>query len=160
MGSAAIHAGRSGLEGLCGDSPEVWGTWRPAGLIWSSESEGTLVSFVGDGMGRRRAEHTLGDMHGVSREPSSLPDQTILLRQQLRDLPTDQLVPDRLPAVLVLDVLVHHLPRSTSVAVVVGPPLALLLEPGLLRVESIAVVVLRRADGRVRGHGVRGEDAV
>ena len=43
VGLAAIQAGKP-----CEGSPEVWGTWRPAGWSWPSSSGrmGVLVVFV------------------------------------------------------------------------------------------------------------------
>ena len=75
-GLAPIQAGRP-AEG----SPEVCGTWRPAGWICSSLSGGPVLAsrfsmraFFWE-RGDEEREHTLCDVHRVSCETSSLPYQ-------------------------------------------------------------------------------------
>lgn len=71
-GLASIHAGRP-AEG----SPEVWGTWRPAGWIWSSES-GELLR-QDDGL-QAKEGRTLCNVDGVASKAGALPYQPVLSR--------------------------------------------------------------------------------
>ena len=106
-------------------------------------------------VGREEGEkRTLRDMHCMPRKPSPLPHQSLFLRQQLRHLPADQFIPHRLMTIWVQAPLIAHLPRATARAVVVTHALFRSLKARLVRVEGVAVLVLRTTHGSLAGTGI------
>lgn len=96
----------------------------------------------------------------MSRESSTFPHQTILLRQQRRYLPAHQLIANGLLGIRVQLVRIRHLPRPTRVPIIITHRLDRVRELRLLGVEGITVGVLRRADSAGARDGIDLEDGV
>ena len=96
--------------------------------------------------GTERKGHTFRNMHSMPRKPGSLPYQPPFLRQQLRHLPTHELVSHRLPTDRVDDVRISHLPRPTRAAVVITHALLRCHELGLARIKCISIFVFLAAN--------------
>ena len=95
------------------------------------------------GKGGRR---TLSNMHRMPRKPRPLPHQPPLLRQQLRHLPTNQLITRRLARIPIQDPLITHLPRPTHAPIVIAHTLQGRPEFRLVRIKRIPVLILLAAD--------------
>ena len=96
----------------------------------------------------------------MSSEAGAVPYQSILLREERWHLAADELVADRLMAVGVDLVGVRHFPRAARAAVVVAHCLPRRRVFRLVRVECVAVFVLRAADFAGALLGVDLEDGV
>lgn len=101
---------------------------------------------------------TLGDVDRMPREPGTLPNDRVLLRQEPGHLPANQLVGHGLLAVGVQLARVADLPGPRGV--VVGHGLAGGCQLGALRVEAVAVGVLGASDRCVGCFCVADEDGV
>ena len=103
---------------------------------------------------------TFSNMDRMSREPGSFPNQAAFLWQEGGDFPAHQFVADGLVAVRVDLVRVGDFPRPTRTPVVIGHGFRRGGELGLVRIERVAVFVLRAAHFARPSFGVDLEDGV
>lgn len=141
VGLASIQAGMP-WEG----SPEVWGTWRPAGWSWASSSR--RCCQLGETGNDKNCIFglTFCNVHGVTSETCTLPHKTSRLREQLWNFPADQLVTCRLLAVRIDLAFVTHIPRPARCAIVIRCCLLRCAELCLFRIKCISVLVFGAAD--------------
>lgn len=103
---------------------------------------------------------TFRNMHGMSGEACSFPNQRSRLREERRHFSADQLVADRLLAVGVQLVRVGDFPGASGEAIVVSHGLERSGVFGLLRIEAVAVVVLGTSDFRLTASSVYLENSI
>lgn len=96
----------------------------------------------------------------MSCESSTLPHQGALLGQQWRAFAADELIRRWLSAVRVDLAWIAHVPCPHGLALVVGSRFTGRRQLGSLRVESVAVVILRAPDGRIRRNRICHVDRV